>query len=68
MSKSLQFQFLTTPKPEAKPSREVIGEHACELCGARASFAYGASYLHNIPGRWRCFSHRMETEAKGQAA
>jgi len=66
MSKSLQLQFLTTPKPEAK--RDIIGQHACEVCGERASFGYDVSYLRNIPGRWRCFSHRMETETKGEAA
>lgn len=68
MSKALQFQFPGAPKPEAKPSREIIGEHACEVCGGRASFGYGVSYLRNIEGRWRCFSHRLETEAKGEAA
>lgn len=68
MSKALQFKFLTTPKPEAKSARAIIGEHACEVCGGRASFGYGVSYLRGIEGRWRCFSHRFETEAKGAAA
>jgi len=68
MSKALQFNFPSMPKPEAKPAREIIGEHVCELCGARASFGYGVSYLRNIPGCWRCFSHRMETETEGKVA
>ena len=69
MPKSLQFQF---PGPvagaAAKPRREIIGDHFCEVCGARASFGSGGSYLRNIPYRWRCFSHRMETQDnKGDA-
>lgn len=59
---------LFNPKIEEKPAREIIGPHVCELCGERGSFGYGVSYLRNIPGRWRCFSHRMETEAKGEVA
>ena len=68
MSKALQFQFPGMLKPEDKPSRSIIGQHACEVCSDRASFGYDVSYLRNIHGRWRCFSHRMETEAKGEAA
>jgi len=65
MSKGLQFSFLAP----SKPKREAIGEHACEVCGGRASFGYGVSYLRNVEGRWRCHSHRIsETQAKGEAA
>jgi len=59
---------LFNPKPEDKPVTDRIEQHVCEVCGGRASFGYDVSYLRNIPGRWRCFSHRMETEAKGEAA
>lgn len=68
MSKGLQFKFAGMPQPEAKPAREIIGQHVCEVCGQRGSFGYGVSYLRNLPGRWRCFSHRMETETKGNPA
>lgn len=66
MSKSGYGLF--NPKPKEKVSRAPIGEHACGVCGGRASFGYGVSYLRGIEGRWRCFSHRLETEAKGEAA
>lgn len=59
---------LFNPKPEEKINLPVIGEHACEVCGSRASFGYGVSYLRGIEGRWRCFSHRLEAETKGEAA
>lgn len=59
---------LFNPKPELKAPTDIMGPHVCEVCGGRASFGYGVSYLRNIPGRWRCFSHRMETETKGNAA
>jgi hypothetical protein len=65
---SLQFQFLTTPKTGAKPARQIIGEHACEVCGGRAPFGYGGSYLRGIEGRWRCRDHRLEDETKAGAA
>jgi hypothetical protein len=64
MSKSLQFQF----PGASKPARQIIGAHACEVCGTRAHHGYGASYLRNTPGRWRCGSHRLENEARGEAA
>jgi hypothetical protein len=56
------------PKPEKVLSTARIEQHVCEICGQRGSFGYGASYLRGIEGRWRCFSHRMENEAKGEAA
>lgn len=59
---------LFNPKPEEKIETVRIEQHVCEVCGQRGSFGYGVSYLRNIPGRWRCFSHRMETETKGAAA
>jgi hypothetical protein len=58
---------LFNPKPQEKPSLPPIGEHACEVCGSRASFAYDYSELRNVQGRWRCFSHRLENEAKAGA-
>jgi len=68
MSKGLQFQFPSAPAPVKKPARDIIGEHACEVCGGRASFGYDVSYLRNQPGRWRCRDHRLENKAKGEAA
>jgi hypothetical protein len=59
---------LFNPKPDDKPTTHRIEQHVCEVCGQRGSFGYGASYLRGIEGRWRCFSHRVETETEGEAA
>lgn len=64
MTKNLQFQFPGQPKPDEKPARKIIGEHACEICGAPAHHGYEVSYLRNKPGRWRCYQHRIENEQR----
>ena len=59
---------LFNPKPDESRTREPMQERACEVCGGRASFAYDHSELRNIEGRWRCFSHRLENDAKREAS
>lgn len=63
---SIQFQFpLDDPAPApAVLKREAIGEHACEVCGGRAAFGYGASYRRNEPGQWFCREHRPTEETQ----
>lgn len=36
--------------------------HNCDICGANAGFGYGSFLTRGIPGRWRCWEHRISKE------
>lgn len=61
----LKFDILATPKP-VKVKTEAMGEHACVVCGARASFGTGRRVEE---ADWHCFAHWPDRPAeKARAA